>query len=820
MLAVLAAFPAVAQVCEPGEVRILVKDSQEAAIFDARVQLGPEPEVFGVRVTPATGIAEFVNVPCGNWTVRANKEGFAEANGTAAVTSDAAIELSLILLPEINRSSVEVSDTVSPVQQSVSENYELHPAEVKTLPSNPATVIETLPLVPGVVRSPFGELKIDGSGEERSSLVVNQSDVTDPATGRFGQTVPVDSIETVNVLSTPFLAQYGRFTQTVVAVETRRGGDKWHADLNDPFPDFRIRSYHMRGIRNETPRAVASGPLLRNRLYFITALQYFLDKVPSRTLAFPHNESKQERLNSFSQFDLVLSPRQLVNFTYHFSPEHTNFVNPDYFNPQPVTPSYAQRNYVATLADHYGLLGGTLDSSVSMQRFHTFIGAQGDADMLWVPEGREGNYFGVQTRDSWRREWLEIWSPAPASFGGSHQPKIGTSVTVASDRGHFSFRPVDIADSEGTLLERVVWSNPGSYSRTDLEVTAYVQDHWSPSARLTFDYGVRVEHQRLASNLRIAPRSGFAWTPFREGRTVLRAGYGQFYDHIPLDVYAFSRYPVRTVIQYAPDGTVLGTPVQVLNVIGSATGPQSFLVHGQRVAGAFSPRGFTWNAQVERRFSRWLLARAVYTDNRSVGLIVLEPAVYQDAQEIVLNGDGSSRYRQAELTAKFSWANDGNLVFSYTHSRAEGTLNAFDAFLGNFAQPIIHPDVYANLPGDLPNRFLVWGRLHSRWWNFSLLPTLEYRNGFPYAVFDAFQNYVGVPYRDATRFPSFFSADTRVMRDFRVNPKYALRLSLTGFNLTNHFNALAVHSDIADPQYGIFFGNYHRRYRFDFEVIF
>ena len=57
-------------------------------------------------------------------------------------------------------------------------------------------------------------------------------------------------------------------------------------------------------------------------------------------------------------------------------------------------------------------------------------------------------------------------------------------------------------------------------------------------------------------------------------------------------------------------------------------------------------------------------------------------------------------------------------------------------------------------------------------------------------------------------------------QDFKVNPKYTVRLSLSGFNLTDHFNALAVHANVADPQSGIFFGNYHRRYRFDFEVVF
>jgi hypothetical protein len=151
-------------------------------------------------------------------------------------------------------------------------------------------------------------------------------------------------------------------------------------------------------------------------------------------------------------------------------------------------------------------------------------------------------------------------------------------------------------------------------------------------------------------------------------------------------------------------------------------------------------------------------------------------------------------------------------------SRAEGDQNTFDNFVGNFAEPFIRPGMYANLPGDLPNRFLVWGNVKLPFQRFELLPTVEYRNGFPYVVTDAFQNYVGVP--NSARFPNFFSADARLMRDFKVSKKYTVRLSVTGYNLTDHFNALAVHSDTADPQYGVFFGNYHRRYRFDFDFLF
>src|SRR6202035_5888606 len=135
----------------------------------------------------------------------------------------------------------------------------------------------------GVVRVHQGEIKIDGSGQERSAMVVNQADITDPATGKFGQSIPVDSIETVNVLQAPFLAQYGRFTQSVVAVETKRGGEKWHTDLNDPFPDFRIRSFHMRGIRDESPRFALGGPLIKERLFFTSALQYYFQRDSDRT---------------------------------------------------------------------------------------------------------------------------------------------------------------------------------------------------------------------------------------------------------------------------------------------------------------------------------------------------------------------------------------------------------------------------------------------------------------------------------------------------------------------------------------------------------
>ena len=798
--------------CKTGPIRISVHDPLGKPVADVHIQIGTDNGVTG-----SDGIAAFEAVPCGTWTVQASKDGFQDlSDSTHHFNTGVAGHVNLILAPQTVHDSVDVHATATLVEQSSSIKSELPPAEVKNLPSRPTTVTDTLPLVPGIVRSPDGEIKIGGTGEHRSAFVVNQTDVTDPATGKFGQTIPIDSVETVNVYSSSFLPQYGRFTSGVVAVETRRGGEEWHAELNDPLPDFRFRSWHMRGIRDSSPRGVLGGPLMKNRLFLMTTLQYDLMKKPERTLPFPFNESKQESINSFTQLDYIVSPAQIVTATVHVSPQHTNFVRPDFFNPQPTTPSYAQHNYVATLGDHLVIRGGMLDSTISIQRFDATVGSQGDAGMILTPVGSRGNYFGTQNREAGRTEWLEAWSPRQIEFAGAHALKFGSVLTWLSNTGEFEGRPIEIRDLSGLLLRRIEFVGGSPYNRSDLETAGFAQDHWSISSKMALDYGLRFEHQDISGTFRVAPRAGISWTPFSAERTVIRAGYGRFYDRVPLGVYTFTHYPQRLVTDYAPDGTPLGDPLQYQNVLGTAAPNLSTVPIPH--AGNFTPRSGNWNIQIEHRISRVLRIRTAYMNSRSAGLVVLEQQFLQANDALQLNGGGRALYRQAEVTGRFSWER-GQLFLSYTRSRAQGNLNEFSGFLGNFPAPLIRPNVFSNLPGDLPNRFLGWGRIKLPGGAF-LLPMMEYRNGFPYARYDALGNYVGTPNDNRTRFPNFFAADARIMKDFPVNPKYTLRFSVSGFNLTNHFNALSVHANIADPQYGVFFGNYNFRYRADFDVLF
>ena len=785
---------------------------------DATIQLsaGSLPAISAT--TAADGSVRLEQIPPGLYRLGVRKDGFESLDaGPIEVPPGQVVERTLTLAPAMVRDSVEVHDTAPTAAKTSSDQDELRTSEVKDLPSRPATVTDALPLLPGITRSPQGEININGTGEHRSAFVVNQADVTDPATGKFGESVPIDSVLEVQVFKTPFMAQYGRFTSGVVAVETRRGGDKWHYELNDPLPDFRFRSWHMVGIRDSTPRAVIGGPLIKNRLYFAETLQYDLKKTPDRTLPYPHNESKQEAVNSFAQLDYILSPRQILTGTLHITPQHVNFVDPNFFNPQPTTPDYRQHDYVGTLIHHFAIGQGMLDSTLSFQRFDASVGAQGTADMILTPSGDVGNYFSTQGRQAGRTEWLETWSPAAIKSFGHHELKFGSALARTSDAGLFTARPIDILDPTGILLRQITFAGGSAYLRNDVEAALFAQDHWAITPKIVMDAGLRLERQNLAESFRIAPRVGIAWTPFGRANTVVRAGYGVFYDHVPLNVYTFNKYPQQIVTNYAPDGTILGSPIEYLNLTGMSAWPNTLLIHNSNEPGSFSPHSSTWNLQVEHPLTAWLKLRATYSDSHSAGLITMNPESAQGVNALVLNGGGVSSYRQMELTARFAWKPGQQLFLAYTGSRAQGDLNDFNTFLGNYPSPLIRPNTFATLPGDLPNRFLAWGRVALPW-KMAILPTIEYRNGLPYAQYDVLGNYAGVP--NSFRYPNFFSTDARLIKDFQVNNKYTLRFSVSGANLTNHFNALAVHSNLADPQSGVFFGNYPRRLRVDFDVVF
>jgi hypothetical protein len=800
--------------------QVTVLDADGNQVPDARISVRLDGREIFSAVSMADGTAQIPGIPSATYNVLIEKAGFQPTSQNVALTSQE-VAAEFTLLPKIERSeSVEVRADAGVVeQQSTSSSASLRRDEMKSLPNQPATVADALPLIPGVVRSADGQIVIDGEGEHKSAFVVNGTDVTEPATGRFGLTVPVDSVESLEVLKTPFLAEYGRFTAGVVAVETRRGGEKWHFGINDPFPEFRIRSWHLRGLRNLTPRVNFEGPILSNRFYFAEGFEYRINKAPIRTLAWPHNESKTESTNSFSQFDYMISANQFLTGTVQNSRQDTDFENLSYFNPQPVSPGSRDSERLFALTDHLALGATLLTSTLSIQRFGARIGAHGDANMVLTPVGNTGNYFRRETRDESRLQWIEAVNRPVKTRLGMNDLKFGLDVARTNDSVETIAHPVEIRDAHGRLLKQITFVGGTLYAQRDIEWAIYGQDHWLIAPRFALDLGMRLENQLATHALRFAPRAGFAWTPEHGGSLTIRVGFGVYYDRVPLNVYSFPQGPQQVITTYGPGGVVVAGPERYLNLAELQRGNGFPLVYRYNSGFNFAPYSKTWNIEVERTVLQMVRLRINYLESISDGLITITPRISQNQYAYLLGGQGRSTYRQLEVTSRLRWAKSQEMILSYVRSRSRGNLNEFSRYLGDFPSPIIPPDQFSLRPEDLPNRILARASL-SLPWRFSIYPIVEYRTGFPYAVVDASRNYVGAPYSDRHRLPSFFSADARIAKDVPFREKYTLRFSVSGFNLTNHFNPIDVHNNVNDPLYGVFFGNGIKKFRGDFEVLF
>ena len=203
----------------------------------------------------------------GQYTVTIRQAGYTPIKQVVDIRSIQApvLEVKVVLIPQTQETvSVEANDEEI-AEQASSPGESIKPKEANESPLRPLTLTAALPLVPGVVLPPNGQTQIQGAGEMHSALIVDSVDSGDPATGRFGLIAPIDVVDSVHVLMSPYLAQYGRFTAGVVTAETRSGGNKWHYDLNDPLPTRNM----VISLELRSPRAFRSRHRLLSGIFCV-----------------------------------------------------------------------------------------------------------------------------------------------------------------------------------------------------------------------------------------------------------------------------------------------------------------------------------------------------------------------------------------------------------------------------------------------------------------------------------------------------------------------------------------------------------------------
>jgi len=801
LMALLAGSTAVAQ--EPaagvvGTVSVAGADGQALVIPGVALSLRCANLDPKTEISNELGAFQFVQLSAGTCSIIADLQGFQSATETVVLRPGETTVVALRLALDTFREEVTVTarnDAVS--VDPIKEVDHVTAQEIRTAPIARERLQDALPLIPGVVRGPDGLLNIDGNRSNQSALTLNSANGTDPVTGEDAIELPIDAVDSVEVRGAAYAPEFGLSAGAVTTVETQRAGEAWHVIVNDLAPRLRRRGGSFRGLESFTPRVTLGGPIVIGKLSVLQSMQYEYSQTRVFGLPAFESDTRLQSFASFSRADWIVNQTSRVTASAMVSPRKTTYAGLNTFNPQGVTANIRNHNLLGSASDQIVVSDhGVFETRVSVKEFDSTIGpATGRGPMVLAPDVNAGSYFNDQDRTSRRTEWLSTYSFTP--LGPTHVIKVGAGVTHEAFDGFSTSRRVDIIREDGTLSQRITFAGAGRLERGRTPFLAYAQDSWTIKPRFTVQYGARYDHDSITGAANLAPRASFTAVPSGDGRSVVRGGFGVFYNPVPLNVASFEQMQTRIETRFARDGlTTTGPSVEVPNVV---------------VSSLRTPRSINWNVEIDRELMKNFVVRVGYQERHNRFEPVVDSATQANGtRETALRTDGRSRYREGQVTARYEFHGQDQVVGSYTRSSAFGNLNDFNTFFGNIETPVIRPDERGPLPWDAPHRLLLWSSVTLPR-GFAVFPVLDVRTGFPLSNVDGDRNFVG-PRNAIGRYPRFVSLDAQVAKTFRVF-NHTATIGVKVFNMTDHFNPRDYQSNLASVNFGDFNNSVGRTFR-------
>ena len=767
-------------------------------------------------VSDADGRYEFTALDTGTYTLEASADGFKPWSAKITLGADQALVKDLVLQISSVNQQVEVQGQAPEIAtQNVAITATVNTEQLESLPLPTQKFTEALSLIPGVIRTSTGKLTFKGQAESQGMLVVDSAENVDPVSGSFSIPIPVDIIQSMTVYSSPESSAYGGFTGGLTTIETKPPSGAWDYKLRDFIPAFRGKNDHLVGLANWTPRFEFEGPLIKNKMNFTEEVTYELRRQPVRGLSFPENEIKTRSVSSFTNLQVILSPRHVLNFNANVFPMELDFANINALIPQTASTNYGRSGVSIGFSDSYQFgSGALLNTVVRYTRFDSNAHGQGPADMEISPAGWGGNYFNSWNRKANQWEVLPAYQLSSKSWHGNHEVRLGADILYRDYDGSSISHPLELLRQDGSVAERIDFQGAGLLSASDAEVAEFIQDHWILNSHLTLSFGARLTTQSIGRDAAFAPRIGAAYS-LNEGKTVIRAGAAEVYGHVPLLAADFTSNQARVLSFLDSSGALIGQPVVLVNSYLLSGVPPS--APGVPRDPGSSPRTFSWNVVLEQQVRRNLNLRASYLDSHTVDLFFLDPVLQAAGGGglLTLKNSAVSEYRQADITAHYRLGERADMSLSYTWSRGRGDLNSLSDTLVPFQVPVIRPNAAGILSSDVPNRMVASGFFRLPW-KMVISPVADTHSGLPFSNVDVLQNYVGVP--DDQRFPIYFSLDVRLYREFAVHiprtersKNHKVRLGVYSTDITNRQNPHDVYNNVTSPIFGEFAG-FQRRY--------
>lgn len=265
-----------------------------------------------------------------------------------------------------------------------------------------------------------------------------------------------------------------------------------------------------------------------------------------------------------------------------------------------------------------------------------------------------------------------------------------------------------------------------------MDAGLFIGDDWRMRPNLTWTLGFRYEGQTNIHDWQdFAPRVGLAWAPHSSGRgapkTVIRAGFGIFYDRFALgNTLTAQRYNGVTQQQY-----FVANPDFFPNVPSPASlsGMQSAAITQEVSSALRAPYLMQSAITLERQLPSSTTLAVTYTN--SLGRHMLRSQELKDPGTVYLM-ESSGVYLQNQfivnVTTKFNPA--VSLSASYTLNRAMSDTDGIGTFPAN---PYSFAGEYGPAATDIRQRVNVTGSINTRW-NLRLSPLVNLQSGGPFDI--------------------------------------------------------------------------------------
>jgi hypothetical protein len=834
------------------------------------------------------GRFRFPYLKIGAYEIKVSQSGFADSIRSLNLGAGGAYELAYSLNVGTAETQVTVESETALLEGARSQVAgRVAEAEVRNLPINGRNFLDLALLIPGVSPTNTGSNQLFAEtsavpgqgisvGSQRNfsnSFVVDGLSANDDAAGLSGVLYGLDTVQEFQVVTSGAQAELGRALGGYINVVTKSGTNALRGDLYGYFRNQRLNAANPLS-NNKLPMTQAQygaslgGPIVKDRTFFFSNFeQRHLNQSGLITISPANLAAINARLDAVGFAGLrpttgiYSNPVHLTNVLakvdHQFSSRDQFSVRYSLYNSASNNSRGAGALNAASAsagldnADHTIAVSNIL--TLSPRTVNETRGQYTHSDLLALPTDLAGpavSISGVATfgrlssSPAGRLNHLVELVNNLSHQSGAHALRVGgsflyndTTITFPrSVRGSYTFS--SLANFlTGTYNNAGFTQTFGNtvVPQTNPNVGFYAQDEWKVRPSLTLNVGVRYDLQFLQTittdRNNFSPRAGFAWSPFASRRTVVRGGFGLYYDRVPLRALAnalLSSGNTTTItsqsqLSISLSPTQTGAPV-FPNILTAAppAGLVNFTTMDRNLQNAYSTQG---SLEIEQQLGAHGSVSVGYQYLRGIRLIV---SINQNVPTCVAAGTNNgcrpnpnyannSQYRsQADsnyhgLHVSFQqrptrW---GSYRISYAFSKSLN--NVGEAF---FSSPLDPSNIwrdYGRSDDDQRHRVTFNGAInssmgaaHTAWQRlshsfqvsgflqyYSALPlnlttgvtTVQGTTGRPIAGGDFIGRNIGIG-------NDFFSVNARASRTFALGERVRLEALAEAFNLLNHRNNL------------------------------